>query len=271
MPVYNAHRFVEEAIRSVLRQTYDNFEFIIVDDGSTDNTAELIHAFDDERIRFIKNTHNYIHSLNTGVTQATGKYIARMDADDVMHPDRLRIQCAVMEQDEKITVCSSWVEILGKEAPAQLLRGCAGLMEDVLPRLLVANEIAHPTVMLRKEFLDKHQLKYEDYPYAEDYKLWAEIAKVGGEFYVEPQALLQYRMYEEQVSQAKRKEQQATSERIRHEILQYIVEKNKQNYPALSELYTGMLALQQSNLATDEDIFEIFTKLLAKNKYLLSL
>ena len=107
MPVYNSGKYVNEAIRSVLAQSFDDFEFIIVDDGSTDNTQSIIHSFVDTRIKFIQNKHDFIGSLNRGMSSATGKYVARMDADDIMHIDRLKIQHAVMQRHSEITICGT--------------------------------------------------------------------------------------------------------------------------------------------------------------------
>lgn len=98
MAVYNGEKYITAAIKSVLNQTFGNFEFIIMDDGSTDGTLDIINSFKNKRILLIKNKHNYINTLNTGLEKASGKYIARMDADDIMHIDRLSIQYAIMEK-----------------------------------------------------------------------------------------------------------------------------------------------------------------------------
>ena len=91
MPVYNGAMYLNEAITSILGQTYSNFEFIIINDGSTDRSEEIILSFSDSRIVYVKNPENYrlIKTLNLGFSMAKGRYIARMDADDISHPDRL--------------------------------------------------------------------------------------------------------------------------------------------------------------------------------------
>ena len=88
--VYNGEKYISECIESILKQTYTNFELLIVDDGSTDNTRRLIRDFKDLRIRLIENTHDYIHSLNIGLNNSRGEYIDRIDADDIMMPERLQ-------------------------------------------------------------------------------------------------------------------------------------------------------------------------------------
>ena len=117
MPTYNASKYVSEAIESTLKQSFFDFEFIIVDDGSTDNTREIIRSYDDNRIKLVENEHNFIGSLNKGLELAGGKYIARMDADDIMHIDRLKIQYSIMEAKPEIDICSAWMAPFGDNIP----------------------------------------------------------------------------------------------------------------------------------------------------------
>lgn len=113
MIVYNAEHFIKDSIDSVLLQTFIDFEFIIIDDGSTDNTLEIITSYKDNRLKLFSKGHNYIESLNFGLKQCSGKYIARMDADDIMHPNRLEIQYNLMESFPSVTICSSFAECFG--------------------------------------------------------------------------------------------------------------------------------------------------------------
>ena len=92
MPSYNASQYIGECIDSVLNQSFTDFKFVIVDDGSTDNTVQIIKEYADSRIRLIENDHDFIESLNTSIRLAEGKYIARMDSDDIMMPNRLIIK-----------------------------------------------------------------------------------------------------------------------------------------------------------------------------------
>ena len=117
-PTYNTERYIREAIDSILCQSFTDFECIVVDDGSTDNTRDIIRSFDDRRIVLIENKHDFIGSLNLGLDTARGRYIARMDADDIMHPDRLKIQHTIMETEPSITVCSTWMRQFGENVPA---------------------------------------------------------------------------------------------------------------------------------------------------------
>ena len=190
MPTYNAESYVAEAIESVLQQSFDDFEFIIVDDGSKDDTLSIIRSYTDKRIRLIENQHDFIGSLNMGLQAAHGKYIARMDADDKMHADRLRIQHAIMEEEPGITVCSSWVSFFGEKVSGGVTSSLgSGILDFPLLHFLKENIIIHPTIMMRTDFLRIHSLQYEGYNCGEDYKLWMEIAKLGGTFYIESQFL----------------------------------------------------------------------------------
>ena len=114
MSVYNAKETVAHAVESVLSQTFRNFEFIIVDDGSSDETSKILHSFSDDRIKILKNNHNYIDSLNIGMSHAKGRFIARMDADDYMHPDRLRFQVNFMKTHTDIDICGTWMQTYGR-------------------------------------------------------------------------------------------------------------------------------------------------------------
>lgn len=267
MSVYNSEKYVSEAIESVLKQSFDDFEFIIVNDGSTDNTAEIIRSFPDNRILMIDKEHNYIDSLNAGMKKASGKYIARMDSDDIMHIDRLKIQNMIMDEEPSVTVCCSSMITFGNNIPkGAFLQFVAGVIENPIIQLLNGNIISNPTAMIRKNFLDKHTLQYENYPYAEDYKLWVEIAKKGGLFYSESQPLLHYRISETQIGNTKKEEQQRTTYQIKQEIIQELISRNQVGYPDLLILSETMNRLAEQKIILQEDIFRFFYSLFYKNK-----
>ena len=227
MVAYNAAKFIREAIDSVLNQTYEDFEFIIVDDGSTDNTIEIIKSYKDKRICFWTCPHNYINSLNTGFRIAEGNYIARIDADDIMHRERLRIQHQIMLEDPSIDVCGSWIIPFGDHASQGGVCGTLdGYVDFPLIELLRGNILYHPTVMIKREFLQKYNLQYlTSYPYAEDYKLWEDIAALGGRFYVESYPLVFYRMTDDQVSRKYKQEQNESAYRIKEEVLRILLDR----------------------------------------------
>ena len=112
MPVYNAELYLKRAIESILNQTYKNIEFLIINDGSTDNSLAIIKSYSDKRIVLIENDKNsgLIYSLNIGLKKASGKYIARMDADDISYPTRIQKQCAFMENHNEIGILGTFIQ-----------------------------------------------------------------------------------------------------------------------------------------------------------------
>ena len=117
LPVYNAGKYLHEYVVSILSQTYTSFELLILDDGSTDGCTDFLAQIADERIHLIKRKHNYIATLNYGLSIARGQYIARMDADDKMLPTRLEEQVAVLEADTNIMICASSMRRMGRSCP----------------------------------------------------------------------------------------------------------------------------------------------------------
>jgi glycosyltransferase involved in cell wall biosynthesis len=119
--MYNASRYLRECIDSVLGQTFHDFEFLIVDDGSTDDSVEIVESYADPRIRLIRREHDYIASLNCLIDEARGEYIARMDADDVMLPHRLQQQFDYMESHPDIDVLGAAAVVICADEPCGIL------------------------------------------------------------------------------------------------------------------------------------------------------
>lgn len=245
MVVYNGSTFLEECVKSVLSQTFTDFEFLIVDDGSEDSTCDIIERFKDSRIRLIHHAHDYIASLNLGLHEAHGQYIARMDSDDLMYPNRLEKQVVLLDSYPEVAACMSWAQSFGEMETSMQSRQ-VGYIHDVLPELLEGNFVVHPTVMLRKSFLKENSLTYKDYPYAEDYKLWVDMAKVGARFFVIPKKLLRYRVSELQVSQLHQCEQYNTTVKIKNEVLMELL--NVDGYVEREQVQTIYKQLESMNL-----------------------
>lgn len=203
MPVYNSSLYLKESIESTLNQTFEDFEFIIVDDGSTDNSLDIIKTYQDKRINLQSLNHDYIASLNYGMRLAKGKYIVRMDSDDKMLPYRLQRQFDFMESNRKIAVCGCWFQTFGKNSD---IYRPAIKHDDIICNMLSGNPMCHPSVIMRtdtlfstfyskgKEIYDKHFI------YAEDYKLWYDIIKDGKLLANIPEVLLSYRCSDNQTS-----------------------------------------------------------------------
>lgn len=260
MPVYNGEMYVGDAIESVLSQTFRDFEFIIIDDGSTDGTVSAIRCYKDSRIVLLKNDHDFIKALNTGLRMAKGKYIARMDADDMMHPQRLEIQYRTMEEHRDVAVCGTCMKTFGQSSQVLMLGD--GYADSRM--LLAGNIMAHPTTMLRKDFLERHSIRYRRYAHAEDYKLWCEIAKCGGRFYIVPQVLLFYRMSPGQVSQKYSELQGETVLKIRHEFLDYMVSCVQANRVELRHLWREMKTCCEKGIISEKVFFGLFQDVLLK-------
>lgn len=266
LPVYNAESTIGATIESILRQSFEDYELLVIDDGSTDATSQIVRSYTDVRIRYILAEHDYIASLNLGLNQAQGKYLARMDADDIMLHDRLAIQHQILEEEPSITVCSSWYIPFGEEIRGEQVVGITqGLIQSPLLAFLQGNLIAHPTVMLRTSFLRTHDLHYENYPYAEDYKLWVEIAKRGGTFYIESQPLLRYRISPTQVTQRYSEGQRFTAQRIQEELLDTLIERS--GLIELRDIRNTMHTAKESGILRSEDILIFFLKLFQRRAH----
>lgn len=222
MPVYNGEKYLEEAIKSILNQTFKYFEFLIVDDGSTDKSAEIIASFNDARIRLERNEVNLglIKTLNKGFKLSKGKYIARMDCDDISLPKRLSIQTSFMEKNREIGVCGSWVKIIGLKQ--SFISKYPQNHEEARAYLLFNTPFAHPAVIIRKEIIEKYQLEYdENYKHAEDYELWSRIIEHTKISNI-PKVLLHYRMHPESASKKNSSIQAENSNRIRLRLLKQL-------------------------------------------------
>ena len=202
MSVYNAEKYLDAAIRSILEQTYNNFEFIIINDGSNDRSLEIIKKYknEDDRIVLIsRENRGLISSLNEGIVKARGEYIVRMDADDISLPFRIEKQLQVMEHEKDIVVCGSWINIFGENINEKVARYFE-YDKQIKANLLVSCCFAHPSVMIRKDAFTNNNILYDErFKNAEDYYLWTQLAKVG-KFYNIPEILLKYRFLETSIT-----------------------------------------------------------------------
>jgi glycosyltransferase involved in cell wall biosynthesis len=223
MPVYNGEQYLRESIDSILSQTFRDFELIIVDDGSEDHSVEIIKSYNDERIRLITMPHNFIDSLNTGISEAKGKYIVRMDADDIMDTQRIETQFEYMEAHLDIDVCGTWASFFGTMSS----KICTiQRPTDIACAMMFNNSIVHPSVIIRSETMQKYNLRYKhEYVYAEDYKLWTDFLMHGCKLANIPYFLLNYRCGNTQVTQKHTGEMYIVAERIKKEYREYILNK----------------------------------------------
>lgn len=266
MVAYNAEKHIAEAIVSVIKQSFIDFEFIIVDDGSTDKTLSIIRLYKDKRIVLIESEHNKHMSLNKGLQAAKGKYIALMDANAMMHIDRLRVQYSIMEEESSITVCSSWMQIFGENIkPNTISKLGNGIIENPLLQLLNENFVARSTAMIRKEFILTHCLEFNNYEHSEEYKLWTEMAKLSGVFYIESQLLVSYRI-NSQYSDTEKMDMQNSIYTIKNEIIDFFVEQSITSKGLLKATVIHLKKLQKMGLINNNEISKFFFAIISKNK-----
>ncbi|WP_143960709.1 glycosyltransferase family 2 protein [Litoribacter populi] len=206
MPVFNAANYIRESIESILSQTYKDFIFFIIDDGSTDETPEIIKSYADPRIIFQINPFNkgYIYCLNLGIERIDSKYIVRMDADDISLPDRLGKQVSFMETNPDVVVCGSGkINFLDGHPETETKVFNITDSTDLLFSSIFNTSIPHPSAIIRNSILKDHKIVYnEEYYYAEDKAMWLDLSKFG-KLANHPDYLIKYRLHQNQVSTTK--------------------------------------------------------------------
>lgn len=215
MPVYNGLPYLDEAIDSILSQTLSDFEFICIDDASTDGSAEVIAAVQDPRWRWVRNRKRsgLSATLNHGLRMARGKYWARMDADDISLPRRLEAQAAFLDISPEVSAVGAWAQTIG--LPSEQTWKMAAASEEVQAELLFNSALVHSTVMLRRKDFLSHGLRYNPkVERAQDYDLWERAAK-RLRFANLQEVLLHYRIHPGQVGHAFGAEQAQTAAAVR--------------------------------------------------------
>ena len=180
LPVYNGEKYLDEAIQSILSQTYAQFEFIIINDGSSDSSLEIIKKYKkiDHRIILVdRENRGLVASLNEGISLSKGNFIARMDQDDISLKNRFKEQVDFLEKHNDVGVCGCWVEVFSNNREISLWKLPTSDTELKIG-LLFSVPFAHPSIMMRKALITKLQLRYnEKYQNAEDYKFWVDFSK----------------------------------------------------------------------------------------------
>lgn len=219
MPVYNAEAYVGEAIESILTQTYTDIDFVIINDGSVDNTEDIVKSYTDRRIRYYANDMNrgIVYTLNRGLSLAIGEYIARMDSDDISLPERLAKQVVYMEEHPQIVACGTLYGLYAKKELPPI--DVAVSAQDIRVDMALFCQFAHSMMMIRKSVLTKYNLHYrEEYKYAEDYKLWTELLQYGDMVNI-PEILGYIRQCDDGISIIHSEKQKSLSDRVRLEYL----------------------------------------------------
>jgi glycosyltransferase involved in cell wall biosynthesis len=255
MVTCNAEKYLQETVNSIMQQTFINYEFIIVDNGSTDNSVNICHEFRDERISFMLCKHDYVKSLNTGLSCAKGKYIALMDAGDIMPIDRLEVQFEFMEKNPEIDICVGWSQFFGNNTHIEKI---PSKHDEITNSLICRNFMIHSTAMLRRKRLCSKNIEYKaDYPYAEDYRLWIDSIKAGFQFAGIQRILNYYRNNNERVIVAKYDEMSKSAFNIQIEYIEYLMEMMVKKNEKYYNLINSLVGAANKNLIPSRQLIDI--------------
>jgi glycosyltransferase involved in cell wall biosynthesis len=216
IPVYNAQQFLKETIDSIIKQTYTNLEIILINDGSTDDSEKIILSYADTRIKYYKNETNLklIKTLNKGLALCTGKYIARIDADDVALGNRIERQVAFMEANENSLASGCFANFIDATNTQNGVWKFNTNFDKMKLDLLFGSCIIHPTAIFKADVFTKYNITFdENYLHAEDAKFWYDISLVGALANL-PEVLLNYRVHEQQITVTKAKQMYETVTRL---------------------------------------------------------
>ena len=202
MPVYNNEKYIQEAIESILNQTFKDFEFIIIDDCSSDNTFNICqnYASQDSRIKLIQNPENIwvVKTRNKLFSKVSpeSKYIAILDADDIAQPDRLQKQFDFLDQNDEYSIVWSNINIIDENGQKIGQRKYPANHEQVSKAILKKSPLAQPAVMIKKTDLEKVWYYNKDFSVWEDYELWFRFFDAGYQIANIQENLLNYRVFE---------------------------------------------------------------------------
>jgi len=222
MPVHNGERYLREAVDSILKQSFTDFEFLIIDDGSTDGSKAIVKSYEDPRIRLIANPENRgtVHVLNQGISEAKGTYIARMDADDISLPTRLEKQVHFMDNHPEIGISGTAMRLI-KNGKLKNTRKLPETDEELKIQLLFSTCFFHPTVILRTELATAHPYP-DNLVYTQDYNYWTKLALLT-RFANHRETLLYFREHEGQLSLRKADLQVKNARHIRYGFLRQMI------------------------------------------------
>ncbi len=208
MSVYNGEKYLREAVDSILNQTFKDFEFIIINDGSTDKTLKILNSYNDPRMKIINNKKNIglTRSLNKGLSIAKGEYIARQDSDDISMPERLEKQVDFLERNKTVGLIGTYSYIINGKGRI-LYKSKSSRSEDISKNLIRGNVFAHGSVMFRKFLLEKVGAYREEFKTSQDYDLWLRLIEITKAFRIS-EFLYKWRLLPDSISATKRIQQE---------------------------------------------------------------
>lgn len=268
LPAYQAEETIEEAIASILAQTFTEFELIIIEDGSQDLTIEKIKMFNDQRIVLIEHQKNQglIFSLNEGIQQANGEYIARMDADDIAHPCRFEKQLEFLAQNSEIGIVGSDAIFFNHHFKRKQIMPRSH--QKLRAMALFYTPFIHPSVMMRREVLKKRGYS-DQFPSMEDYALWVELLSCTKGATL-PKTLLSYRVLKDSITRTSEKNQRKRYELHQMILVNYLktlsIVFTPREYELLALLYSkhysAMMLLKKSDCQQLYDTLKKLRKIL---------
>jgi glycosyltransferase involved in cell wall biosynthesis len=215
MAVYNAEKYLRESMQSILDQEYQDYEFIIINDGSTDKSEAIIKSFSDPRIKYYTQDNcGLASSLNRGIGLSSGRYIARMDADDISMPERLKKQAGFLDENEDVVLVGTWAARINESGSLLDTLKPYTTHKQIRRHILNDNEFIHPSVCFRRESFDALGGYDTQYRYAQDYDLFLRMSENGFVANI-PEVLVKYRFYTGNYTKKKRVLQERTSLKIR--------------------------------------------------------
>lgn len=219
MPVYNAEQYIGEAIKSILSQDFKDYEIFIINDGSTDRSAEIIHSYNDSRIKVIHNKENKGNypSRNIAMRRTKSRYICVMDADDICMSGRFEKQVSFMEMNHEVGIAGASV----KRSPGAPYF-CPSNPDILKVLLFQENRLIHPSLIIRKDFIERYSLYYnEQYIYSADYDMLVRAMRYS-RVTVLKDMLLMYRSHSGQITHRCRNEQLLYANQIRIKQVEYL-------------------------------------------------
>lgn len=260
MSTYNNAVFIKDAVESILKQTYSNLEFIIIDDASMDNTYEIISNIHDSRLVIKRNSDNkkLPYNLNQAIQLARGKYIARMDGDDIAYPDRIAFQVEFMESHPEVDVCGCLAKCIGDSNHVLKYPETSA---EIKSQLVFENAFCHPTVMFRAATMN--YFYDEKYPAGQDYELWSRIVWNKSCCNIQ-KVLLSYRTHKNQTKYANGKQQKIGARAARERMISFLYpNESTEFYELLVQRCSSEFVCSKKELKELEDIY---LQMIEKNK-----
>lgn len=259
LPFFNAP-FLSEAIQSILDQSYIDFELILVDNGSTDDSKNIAQSFmTDSRVSLISvPKRGVMYAANAGIRQAIGKYIARMDADDIAHGDRLKKQTEKLSSDSELGLVSGLVEYLGAKENQGFIHYVNWLntiqsAEEIRLNQFVEFPLANPTIMFRRELFSKYGM-YEDGDFPEDYEYFLRLQYHGVKMEKIAEPLLQWRDSPSRLTRTDNRYSQEAFFKVKARYLARWLERNNPFHPNVYLWGNGRLSRRRSGYLLNEGI-----------------